>query len=193
MPRGSGRRRCQAIDRVCERASYSHCRCPGFRGQRRPYRHATNGTIEGFVAGQAPNIRVVGPAAIVAVTLVGESRLSRWQEKLPPISLLMNWQKQGADWKLLSSRVNPSYDRVQSTVGARRVEVVSLYDKLVCHVRAAREPDEPSVLAVWALMTSSKLGSIAPPQIRGLRAIEEGDRYRRTDLTICIRDVGSVV
>ena len=52
---------------------------------------------------EEPKIRVVGDAAIVRFHWLGE------QESVPDgkksstnLHILMNWQKQGADWKLLS-------------------------------------------------------------------------------------------
>lgn len=50
-----------------------------------------------------PTIRIVGPAAIVRFNFVGEQEFSADGKKVPQnLHILMNWQKQGADWKLLS-------------------------------------------------------------------------------------------
>ena len=50
-----------------------------------------------------PQIRVVGPAAIVRFHWVGESEsLADGKKTKTNLHILMNWQKQGADWKLLS-------------------------------------------------------------------------------------------
>src|SRR5882724_27288 len=50
-----------------------------------------------------PTIRVVGPAAIVRFNFVGEQEFTADGKKVPQnLHILMNWQKQGADWKLLS-------------------------------------------------------------------------------------------
>jgi hypothetical protein len=50
-----------------------------------------------------PTIRVVGPAAIVRFNFVGEQEFSADGKKVPQnLHILMNWQKQGAEWKLLS-------------------------------------------------------------------------------------------
>jgi Domain of unknown function (DUF4440) len=50
-----------------------------------------------------PTIRVVGPAAIVRFNFVGEQEFAADGKKVPQnLHILMNWQKQGADWKLLS-------------------------------------------------------------------------------------------
>jgi hypothetical protein len=55
------------------------------------------------LAYQDPKIRVVGPAAIVRFHWVGESQTVADGKKNPTnLHILMNWQKQGADWKLLS-------------------------------------------------------------------------------------------
>ncbi len=50
-----------------------------------------------------PTIRIVGPAAIVRFNFVGEQEFTADGKKAPQnLHILMNWQKQGADWKLLS-------------------------------------------------------------------------------------------
>jgi len=52
---------------------------------------------------QAPQIRVVGPAAIVRFHWVAESQsIADGKKSNTNLHILMNWQKQGADWKLLS-------------------------------------------------------------------------------------------
>jgi ketosteroid isomerase-like protein len=49
------------------------------------------------------NIRVVGPAAVVRFHWVGESEaVADGKKSATNLHILMNWQKQGADWKLLS-------------------------------------------------------------------------------------------
>jgi ketosteroid isomerase-like protein len=48
-------------------------------------------------------IRVVGPAAIVRFNWVGESEtIADGKKSSTNLHILMNWQKQGEDWKLLS-------------------------------------------------------------------------------------------
>jgi ketosteroid isomerase-like protein len=55
------------------------------------------------LAYQDTTIRVVGPAAIVRFHWVGESEAAADGKKSATnLLVLMNWQKQGADWKLLS-------------------------------------------------------------------------------------------
>jgi len=50
-----------------------------------------------------PQIRVVGPAAIVRFHWVGQSEtIADGKKNDTNLHILMNWQKQGADWKLLS-------------------------------------------------------------------------------------------
>jgi hypothetical protein len=50
-----------------------------------------------------PQIRVVGTAAIVRFHWVGESQsVADGKKSNSNLHILMNWQKQGADWKLLS-------------------------------------------------------------------------------------------
>ena len=52
---------------------------------------------------KSPTIRVVGPAAIVRFNFVGEQEFAADGKKVPQnLAILMNWQKQGNDWKLLS-------------------------------------------------------------------------------------------
>ncbi len=66
--------------------------------------NATNGKSK-FVSlqYQDPQIRVVGPAAIVRFHWVGESESAADGKKTNTnLHILMNWQKQGSDWKLLS-------------------------------------------------------------------------------------------
>lgn len=49
-----------------------------------------------------PAIRVVGPAAIVRFTFVGEQEFTDGKKTPQNLAILMNWQKQGNEWKLLS-------------------------------------------------------------------------------------------
>ncbi len=52
---------------------------------------------------QDPQIRVVGPAAIVRFHWVAESQsIADGKKSNTDLHILMNWQKQGADWMLLS-------------------------------------------------------------------------------------------
>ena len=49
------------------------------------------------------NIRVVGPAAVVRFHWVGEQEaVADGKKSATNLHILMNWQKQAADWKLLS-------------------------------------------------------------------------------------------
>ena len=65
---------------------------------------ATNGKSKFLsLAYEGPKIRVVGTAAIVRFHWVGESQAVADDKKTATnLHILMNWQKQGADWKLLS-------------------------------------------------------------------------------------------
>jgi hypothetical protein len=55
------------------------------------------------IAYQDPTIKVVGPAAIVRFHWVAEQEMAADGKKVPTnLHILMNWQKQGDDWKLLS-------------------------------------------------------------------------------------------
>ena len=50
-----------------------------------------------------PKIRVVGPAAIVRFHWLGEQEaIADGKKSSTNLHILMNWQKQGSDWKLLS-------------------------------------------------------------------------------------------
>ena len=49
-----------------------------------------------------PTIRVVGPTAIVRFTFVGEQEFTDGKKTPQNLHILMNWQKHGSDWKLLS-------------------------------------------------------------------------------------------
>jgi ketosteroid isomerase-like protein len=50
-----------------------------------------------------PQIRVVGPAAIVRFHWVGQSEsIPEGKKSDTNLHVLMNWQKQGSEWKLLS-------------------------------------------------------------------------------------------
>ena len=55
------------------------------------------------LAYQDTKVRVVGAAAIVRFHWVGESQaVADGKKSATNLHILMNWQKQGADWKLLS-------------------------------------------------------------------------------------------
>src|SRR5262245_6055014 len=66
--------------------------------------NATNGKSKFLsLAYNDPKIRVVGPAAIVRFHWVAESQaVADGKKSATNLHILMNWQKQGADWKLLS-------------------------------------------------------------------------------------------
>ena len=66
--------------------------------------NATNGQSKFLsLAYQDPSIRVVGPAAIVRFHWLGEQEaVADGKKSSTNLHILMNWQKQGADWKLLS-------------------------------------------------------------------------------------------
>ena len=66
--------------------------------------NATNGKSKFLsLAYQDTKIRVVGTAAIVRFHWLGESQaVADGKKTATNLHILMNWQKQGADWKLLS-------------------------------------------------------------------------------------------
>lgn len=49
-----------------------------------------------------PTVKVVGPAAIVRFNFVGEQEFTDGRKTPQNLHILMNWQKQGNEWKLLS-------------------------------------------------------------------------------------------
>ena len=49
-----------------------------------------------------PTVKVVGPDAIVRFTFVGEQEFTDGKKTPQNLHILMNWQKQGNDWKLLT-------------------------------------------------------------------------------------------
>ena len=49
-----------------------------------------------------PTVRIVGPAAIVRFNFVGEQEFTDGKKTPQNLAILMNWQKQGSEWKLLS-------------------------------------------------------------------------------------------
>jgi hypothetical protein len=66
--------------------------------------NATNGKSKFLsLVYEDPRIRVVGPAAIVRFHWLGEQEaVADGKKSATNLHILMNWQKQGADWKLLS-------------------------------------------------------------------------------------------
>jgi hypothetical protein len=66
--------------------------------------NATNGKSKWLsLEYKDPKIRVVGPAAIVRFNWVGEAEaVADGKKSSTNLHILMNWQKQGTDWKLLS-------------------------------------------------------------------------------------------
>ncbi|HXI09063.1 MAG: nuclear transport factor 2 family protein [Bradyrhizobium sp.] len=49
-----------------------------------------------------PTVKIVGPAAIVRFNFVGEQEFTDGKKTPQNLAILMNWQKQGNEWKLLS-------------------------------------------------------------------------------------------
>jgi hypothetical protein len=66
--------------------------------------NATNGKSKFIsLAYQDLSVRVVGTAAVVRFHWLGESEsVADGKKSSTNLHILMNWQKQGADWKLLS-------------------------------------------------------------------------------------------
>jgi Domain of unknown function (DUF4440) len=67
-------------------------------------KNATSGKSKFIsLAYEDPTIRVVGDVAIVRFHWIGESEaVADGKKSSTNLHILMNWQKQGADWKLLS-------------------------------------------------------------------------------------------
>ena len=65
---------------------------------------ATNGKSKWLsLKYEDPKIRVVGDAAIVRFHWLGEQEsVADGKKSSTKLHILMNWQKQGADWKLLT-------------------------------------------------------------------------------------------
>src|SRR3981189_15554 len=94
----------KAFDALCAaELSYSHS---DGRVEDKPtfIVNAANGKSKFLsLAYQDPTIRVVRTAAIVRFHWVGESQaVADGKKSANNLHILMNWQKQGADWKLLS-------------------------------------------------------------------------------------------
>ena len=65
--------------------------------------NSTNGKIKILsLAYQDVSVRLVGPAAIVRFHWVSDVQMADGKKVATNLHVLMNWQKQGADWKLLS-------------------------------------------------------------------------------------------
>jgi ketosteroid isomerase-like protein len=66
--------------------------------------NATNGKSKWLsLEYKDPTIRVVGPAAIVRFHWLGEAEaVADGKKSSTNLHILMNWQQQGTDWKLLS-------------------------------------------------------------------------------------------
>ena len=66
--------------------------------------NATNGKSKWLsLVYENPTIRIVGPAAIVRFHWLGEQQaVADGKRTANDLHILMNWQKQGTEWKLLS-------------------------------------------------------------------------------------------
>jgi hypothetical protein len=94
----------KAFNMLCaEELSYSHS---DGRVEDKPtfIANATSGKSKFLTLSyNEPKIRVVGPAAIVRFHWLGESEaVADGKKSSTNLHILMNWQKQGTDWKLLS-------------------------------------------------------------------------------------------
>jgi ketosteroid isomerase-like protein len=77
---------------------------PGAPEKARAVTNATDGKSKFLsIEYQDLTIKVVGPAAIVRFHWIAEQEMAADGKKVPTnLHVLMNWQKQGDDWKLLS-------------------------------------------------------------------------------------------
>jgi ketosteroid isomerase-like protein len=94
----------KALDALCAaELSYSHSDAR-IEDKATFIANATNGKSKFLsLKYEDTKIRVVGPAAIVRFHWVGESEaVADGKKSATNLHILMNWVKQGADWKLLS-------------------------------------------------------------------------------------------
>ena len=103
LPRGAGRRQC----RRARLASGRRAELQPFVGQLDDKAKLLDGVAKAnykwtSLEYKNPTVRVVGPAAIVRFNFVGEQEFTDGKKTPQNLSILMNWQKQGSDWKLLS-------------------------------------------------------------------------------------------
>jgi ketosteroid isomerase-like protein len=94
----------KALDALCAaELSYSHSDAR-IEDKATFIANATNGKSKFLTLEyREPKIRVVGPAAIVRFHWVAESEsVPDGKKSSTNLHILMNWQKQGAEWKLLS-------------------------------------------------------------------------------------------
>jgi hypothetical protein len=94
----------KALDALCApELSYSHSDAR-IEDKATFIANATNGKSKFLLLEyKDPQIRVVGPAAIVRFHWVGQSEsIPDGKKSDTNLHVLMNWQKMGADWKLLS-------------------------------------------------------------------------------------------
>ena len=94
----------KALDALCAaELSYSHSDAR-VEDKATFVANATNGKSKVLsLAYKDPKIAVVGSAAIVRFHWMGESEsVPDGKKSTTNLHILMNWQKQGADWKLLS-------------------------------------------------------------------------------------------
>ena len=91
-----------ALSALCaDELSYSHSN--GFLEDKAAFvANATDGkTVFQSITYKDPTIRIVGPAAIVRFHWMAEM-MTGGQKVANSLHILMNWQKQGDEWKLLS-------------------------------------------------------------------------------------------
>jgi ketosteroid isomerase-like protein len=94
----------KAFDGLCAaELSYSHSDAP-IEDKATFIKNATAGRSKLLsLEYKDPSIRVVGDAAIVRFHWVAESEtIADGKKNATNLAILMNWQKQGGDWKLLS-------------------------------------------------------------------------------------------
>ena len=94
----------KALDALCAaELSYSHSDAR-VEDKAAFIANATSGKTKFLsLAYKDPKIRIVGTAAVVRFHWVGESEaVADGKKSATNLHILMNWQKQGADWKLLS-------------------------------------------------------------------------------------------
>ncbi len=94
----------KALGALCaEELSYSHSN-GRIEDKATFITNSTNGTYKFLsIEYKEPTIKIVGSAAIVRFHWLAEQEMAADGKKVPTdLYILMNWQKQGDDWKLLS-------------------------------------------------------------------------------------------
>ena len=155
----------KALDALCAaELSYSHSDAR-VEDKATFIANATNGKSKFLsLAYQDPKIRVVGTAAIVRFHWVGESQaVADGKKSSTNLHILMNWQKQGADWKLLSrvdqaliaTRLRLQHRRLRRSTRRRETLVAPVIPRCaIAHLRARVKRASPESITTIGSMDS---------------------------------------